>query len=210
MSKILIFDLSEVIIMGLTGIKTIVATRLGVDVSSVGPALGGEPLVDLCKGLISERTYWERVRASTQWDLSVADLQIYVRSAFQETVPGMPALVQTLSGSHQLILLSDHGAEWMAHIDGIHPFLQVFHRRFISHEMGQTKREIETYRRVLGELEVDPESCVFIDDLTWNIERARSIGMTAFLFESEPLLRQQLAEIGVTVEQKDCRQGVQR
>lgn len=77
----------------------------------------------------------------------------------------------------------------MAHIDAMHPFLQGFERRFISYEMGQTKRQIETFRHVLAALGCAPHDCVFIDDLQWNVDRATAVGIQAHTFTSAETLQ---------------------
>jgi hypothetical protein len=42
----------------------------------------------------------------------------------------MEDLVTQLARQHELILLSDHAAEWVGYIQGIHPFLSIFKARF--------------------------------------------------------------------------------
>ena len=63
----------------------------------------------------------------------------------------MPELLTALR-AHRLMLLSDQGREWMAYLDATHPFLGLFERRFLSFEMGQTKRQLTTFQHVIAEL----------------------------------------------------------
>jgi putative hydrolase of the HAD superfamily len=51
----------------------------------------------------------------------------------------------------------------------------------ISGEVGLHKPQPEIYRMAAERLGVDPESCVFVDDLRENVHGAEQVGMTAHL-----------------------------
>jgi FMN phosphatase YigB (HAD superfamily) len=78
-----------------------------------------------------------------------------------------------------------------------HAFIRVFEQRFLSFDMGQTKRHVGTFQRVLTELGGEPHHCVFIDDLQWNVERAESVGIRSHRFISTTALRTFLAQEGL-------------
>lgn len=195
--RVLIFDLAEVLIEGLYGVVEPLAHRLDMPQHDVIPGLGGEPLVALLEGRISESAYWQRVRERTQWDIAEAVLRAVVRDAFQRPVPGMPELLASLRG-HRLVLLSDHAQEWWEYIEATHPFLQMFEQRFLSFAMGQTKRQVETFQRVLAECGCAPGECIFIDDLQWNVERAEAVGIRSHTFTSVETLVEFLEAVGVS------------
>jgi putative hydrolase of the HAD superfamily len=178
----IIFDLSEVLISGLIGIEESMAPRLGVSSSEVLSAFGGEPLMQYCRGEISENTYLESVISKTGWSISVAELKQKIRTNFSRKVIGMEVLLERLARQYELVLLSDHGREWVQHIHELHPNLGLFHRRVYSFELGQTKQEASTFQRLLASINRRAEECAFVDDNIGNIERARSIGIHAFHF----------------------------
>jgi FMN phosphatase YigB (HAD superfamily) len=60
--------------------------------------------------------------------------------------------------------------------------------------MGQTKRQITTFQRVIAELCCTPHDCVFNDDLPWNVARAQMVGMRAAQFTSIDALKGSLAQ----------------
>ena len=161
------------------------------------PGLGGEPLVALLEGRVSESAYWQLVREQTQWDIAEDVLRTVVRDAFRRPVPGMPGLLASLH-KHHLVLLSDHAQEWWEYIETTHPFLQMFAQRFLSFAMGQTKRQVETFQRVLAECGCAPHECVFIDDLQWNVERAEAVGIRSHTFTSLEALVGFLEAVGVS------------
>jgi putative hydrolase of the HAD superfamily len=196
MKNILIFDLFDTLIEGLSHFTEELSTRLTLATSDVIAGLGGEPLVALTEGRISEATYWQHVLERTHWPITVPELRAGVRHTFRKAVPGMPELLMSLR-QHRLVLFSDQAREWWEEIEATHAFIHVFERRFLSCDMGQTKRHVGTFQRVLAELGAVPHHCVFIDDLSWNVERAERVGLRSHHFTSTAALRAFLAQEGI-------------
>jgi HAD superfamily hydrolase (TIGR01509 family) len=196
MKKILIFDLFDTLIEGLSHFTEVLSTRLNRATADVIPGLGGEPLVALTEGRISEATYWQCVLERTHWPLTAPELRAGVRHTFRKAVPGMPELLTSLR-RHRLVLFSDQAREWWEDIEATHTFIHVFDQRFLSCDLGQTKRHVGTFQRVLAELGAVPHHGVFIDDLSWNVERAASVGLRSHRFTSTAALRAFLAQEGI-------------
>jgi HAD superfamily hydrolase (TIGR01509 family) len=196
MKTILIFDLADVLIEGFSRFVVSLSQRLGRQVPDVIAGLGGTPLVALTEGRIAETTYWQSVLERTHWPITVQELGAGVRDTFRQPVPGMPELLMSLR-QHRLVLFSDQAREWWEEIAATHAFLQVFEQRFLSFDMGQTKRHIETFRRVLAALGDAPRHCLFIDDLSWNVDRAESVGLRSHRFTSAAALRAFLTQEGI-------------
>lgn len=193
---VLIFDLSEVLVGGLFGVVEPLAGRLGVDSEEVMDGLGGAAWLAFMEGVITEREYWRAVLVRTSWPVAADELAALARRSFVQEVPGMSELVGRLR-HRQLCLLSDHGRDWMRFIVRSHPFLSCFERRFLSFEMGRTKRRPETFRWVVAELGCEAGECLFIDDLATNVERARQEGLAAIHFRSADQLTHRLSELGI-------------
>ena len=180
--KTIIFDLSEVLIAGLCGVEETLSPLVGSPPAEVLSALGGDLLVQLFQGEISEDTFLKSVITSRGWNISVAELKLSARANFSRKVAGMENLLERLTAQYELVLLSDHAKEWVQHIHEIHPHLQIFRTRIYSFELGQTKREPSTFQRLLELINRRGDECVFIDDNPGNVERARSAGIRAFHF----------------------------
>jgi FMN phosphatase YigB (HAD superfamily) len=196
MKKILIFDLSDTLIEGLSHFTAVLSTRLSLARSDVIAGLGGEPLVALTEGRISEATYWQCVLERTHWPITVPELRAGVRHTFRKPVLGMPELLMSLR-RYRPVLFSDQAREWWDDIKANHTFIHVFDQRFLSCDLGQTKRHVGTFQRVLAELGAVPHHGVFIDDLSWNVERAASVGLRSHRFTSTAALRAFLAQEGI-------------
>jgi HAD superfamily hydrolase (TIGR01509 family) len=193
MTKILIFDLGDVLVEGFSRVAAVLTQRLNRAVAEVMPALGGEPLVSLTEGRLADATYWQQVLDQARWPMAVEALEVLVRAIFSRPVRGMPELLTALR-AQRLMLLSDQGREWMVYLDATHPFRGLFERRFLSCEMGQMKRQITMFQRVIAELGCAPQDCVFIDDLPWNVARAHMVGIRATPFTSVDALKGFLAQ----------------
>ena len=197
MTRTLIFDLSEVLIAGLLGIEKPLAARLQIDEQTVLPAFAGQLLEDLCCGRLSEDEYLARILQRQQWEIAPSEVKRIIRDNFHHRVPGMEELVSRLARKHELILLSDHAAEWVAYIRGIHPWLSVFQARFFSFELKQTKREPSSFRLVLDAIGRKPEQCLLVDDRTPNLNAAASIGIPGIRFTSAEALARELTARGL-------------
>ena len=57
----------------------------------------------------------------------------------------------------------------------------------------------QIYAFLLENARVDPQECVFIDDLIENVKAARLIGMHAIHYRNYKLLSNELKELGVPV-----------
>jgi HAD superfamily hydrolase (TIGR01509 family) len=196
MKTILIFDLADVLIEGFYSFVEALSKRLSLAATDVIPGVGGEPLAALTEGKISEATYWKCVLERTHWPITMQELSVRMRRTFRTPMPGMPELLMSLR-RHRLVLFSDQAREWWEDIEVTHAFIQVFEQRFLSFNMGQTKRHAGTFQRVLAELGGVPHNCVFIDDLQWNVERAEHLGIRSHRFTSTAALRAFLAQEGL-------------
>lgn len=197
MIQTVIFDLSEVLIAGLLGVEQQLAPRVGRPEADVLDAFGGARLEALCCGRLSEDRFLAQILEEQGWDVTAGELKVAIRRNLERRVEGMDALLEQLRGRYELALLSDHAAEWVAHIRAVHPFLQAFSAQFFSYELGMTKRETATFEIALAALGRAPADCLFIDDSATNVRVARSLGIESIRFTGAPQLAVRLAPLGV-------------
>jgi putative hydrolase of the HAD superfamily len=72
---------------------------------------------------------------------------------------------------------------------------ELFDAVVISAEVGLHKPQPEIYRLAAERLEVEPERCVFVDDLRENCEGAEAVGMTTIRHRSAPETIARLTEL---------------
>jgi HAD superfamily hydrolase (TIGR01509 family) len=193
----IIFDLSEVFIVGMHGLEEVLARRLDIPESGILRHLGGDVFLNLMRGKVTEDVYLRWVLETYGWPLEPAELKQLLRDNFRHQVPGSVALLDDLPGRYELALLTDHGREWMAYIVTIHPFLARFDHLLTSFDLGRLKADPGTFPIVLDVLGRPPEACLFVDDNPRNIAAARAAGIDAIVFESAAHLRRELARRGL-------------
>jgi len=66
-------------------------------------------------------------------------------------------------------------------------FLNLSEKNFLSYKLGCYKPEPEIYLKVLDELKIKPQECIFLDDTINNVKTAKKIGMNAFIFSNKNL-----------------------
>jgi HAD superfamily hydrolase (TIGR01509 family) len=76
-------------------------------------------------------------------------------------------------------------------------FLDQFDGIVVSGEEGLLKPEPEIYRLLLDRYDLAAGDCLFIDDVSDNVEGARAIGMQAYQFENAAALRAELSRHGL-------------
>ena len=63
------------------------------------------------------------------------------------------------------------------------PFLKDFDKVYYSWQTGFVKPDLEAYKNLLRENNLQPEQCLYFDDSVKNIEAANSLGIKSYLFK---------------------------
>ena len=197
MNPKIIFDLSEVLIMGLVGVERQLAPLLKVPESQILQCFGGTLLQEICRGEISEEQYLRQIAAQQGWQVSIETLKKSIRQNFHRKVAGTQPILGHLARKYEVVLLSDHAREWVAYIKTIHPFLEKFKRTFFSYQIGKTKKDPGAFEAVLAEMHYAAEACWLIDDNEKNIAIAGSLGINGIQFSNAEQLREQLIAQGI-------------
>ena len=121
--------------------------------------------------------------------------------------PYMPPLKQTeeivkriKNAGYKLFLLSNASADFYENKSGI-PALDLFDGYLISADYKLLKPEREIYEELYEVFALNPEECIFIDDVEENCDASRKTGMKAFCFENKDTdkLTEFLRENGVNI-----------
>lgn len=188
----IIFDLSEVLIMGLIGVEKRLSPILDLPEDEILQCFDGQLLQAICRGEISEEQYLGQIVEDHRWQVPIEILKTSIRDNFHQKVDGTQTIMAHLAKRYEIVLLSDHAKEWVAYIKTVHMFLGDFRRTFFSYEIGRTKKEPEAFEELLKEMDYKAEACWLIDDNMKNIEVAASLGINGMHFRSAKQLREQL------------------
>ncbi|MFA9462206.1 HAD family hydrolase [Thiohalorhabdus sp. Cl-TMA] len=91
-------------------------------------------------------------------------------------------------------LLTDQ-TDWLQRLDRRDGFLAEFDRVYNSYRMGKGKQDPTLFDDVVADLGVDPGRVLFIDDASGHVERARSRGLQARMYEERAAVEQALEAV---------------
>jgi putative hydrolase of the HAD superfamily len=158
-----------------------------------------EMMARLEVGAISSREFFKHVCVDAERRfgarLDIQRLAAAARTA-EQLDPGMMTFVRELSGQVPVALLTNNvaSATWRRDF----PF-GLFTASIDSSEIGVRKPDPEIYRVLVGRLDLEPSSIVFVDDLPANVAGAEDVGLRGLLFTGVDALRSTLAQYGVAV-----------
>lgn len=112
-------------------------------------------------------------------------------------INGSRDLFLTLKRIYPIFLLSNFQAVPYSKLREMHPFLYQADGAVISAHHQLMKPEPEIYLKLLHKYKLNPEECVFIDDLTDNISAAKALGMEGIVFTSPESTESALIELGI-------------
>ena len=111
--------------------------------------------------------------------------------------PGAMELLDSLKPDYRLACLSNTN---QTHWDGFLCDLDImgcFDRRFLSHETGYLKPDVDAYEHALEELDAQPDEILFFDDNPSNVDTARQLGLHAELVARPEGVIDSLNRLGV-------------
>jgi putative hydrolase of the HAD superfamily len=143
-------------------------------------------------GKTDEHGYWKAVKRRYDIPFSVEELKEEILPRF-EIRPYILELADRLRENYRTVILSDQ-THWLDELNGRHVFFSHFDIVFNSYHDGNSKSSVSYFTETCTKLDIFPQEAVFIDDNKGNIERARSIGMNAILYETYEQVAAELGE----------------
>ncbi len=197
--KTIIFDLSEVLLDFVVPLGDDLARRLSTTRERIYRAFENDHMEPYYRGLISEDEFLHTVMGDQLQGITLPEMKQIIRRSLDMRVPDMQPILEDLKHDYELVLLSDHGREWVDYILQKHPFLDIFERKFFSFDLDGIKEHPETFIKLLERLGRRPQECLFIDDMEHNCATARSLGIDAIRFTSAEDLKADLGRLGIQV-----------
>ena len=182
---IILFDLSGVFFNN--GLKLAikqVEERFGISEDIMKYVLNGEFAIEYRTGLIEPEDFWYRV--SDYLDLDIEDVEIIREIFFEAYYPSdeIIEIVQDLRGAGvEPAYISNGPRDRTEYLDEKYDFISLFDFGLFSFEAGYLKPVPEIYNEFLLRFDINPKDVLYIDDKINNIEAAKSLGITSFLYE---------------------------
>lgn len=117
---------------------------------------------------------------------------------FLKPIPeSLDLFYQCQKAGYSLYILSNMPTFFREFLVRRYPFLSEFHGAIYSCDVGYIKPEAEIYTCLLNKFSLDPERCLFLDDLEENIQSAKTHGIQGIVFDGAENCLQQLQALKV-------------
>ena len=158
---------------------------LGTAMATAAELHGEHPLFVLEKGQITQREFLERLESELP-ESHTMDGMLDTYFGHLERNPEMIEYVRELRGRGlRAALLTNNVREWEPRWRPMLPEIdEIFEVVVDSAFVGMRKPEPEIYLLTAERLGVEPQECVFVDDIAINCDAARELGMAAVVFET--------------------------
>jgi putative hydrolase of the HAD superfamily len=128
--------------------------------------------------------FWRILRVKTGLTGDASSLFDAIGARFHLR-PRMFVLVHALRKQGYITAILSDQSDWLDRLDGELKFFQMFDRVYNSFHLGKGKRDPSIFDDVARDLGLVPHTIAFVDDDPSNVERARSRGIKAALFQDE-------------------------
>jgi putative hydrolase of the HAD superfamily len=151
---------------------------------------------ELALGKITSRQFYRTVAHDMGFTGSFEELAHIWNDIFSPMEP-MIVLAKELATRRPRILLSNTNVLHMEWFMREYPWLAEFDALLFSHELGLLKPNRAIYDVAVQRAGLPAARCLFIDDLSANVDGARQAGLQAVQFESAEQIRGVLTAAGV-------------
>lgn len=159
------------------------------------------------RGTISDFDYWKSVASSLDRQITEAMVPSLVKMDLESWFSinyDMYNLVKRLhADGFRLFLLSNMNFAGRERLVSRNEWGPYFEHMFFSCDLGLIKPERAIYQYCVEQAGIEPDNCIFIDDLPANVEAAREFGMYGIVFRGYDTLWPELSRrLGAHVVQK--------
>ncbi|MEI8630123.1 MULTISPECIES: HAD family hydrolase [Vibrio] len=153
---------------------------------------------DLNKGIISETEAKLCYQREHQVTAEEMDRFFYYVKHTQILLYGSVELLKRVkSAGYRVYALTDNVNEIVEHLRTTYEFWPLFEGAIISSEVQLLKPQAEIYQALLSTYQLQAEETVFLDDMPYNVEGARAVGMEAIQFENAQQCESELKAMGL-------------
>jgi putative hydrolase of the HAD superfamily len=177
-----------------------IARSAGVDVRTMR-SLMWDDRDEYDRGTCTGKEYYRRVLAAAGLTRSGAVLEELARLDSEAWTNLNPAVLELMddvrAAGLKRAILSNMPLDFLVLARRRFPVFTSCDAAIFSCEVGSIKPETLIYEKLIAALACGPEEIVFFDDMLPNVEKARELGIRAFLWEDAQSARRTLREAGV-------------
>ncbi|HDM8206954.1 TPA: HAD family phosphatase [Vibrio campbellii] len=155
--------------------------------------------LDLNKGLLTETQAKQRYQLEKQLSESEAERFFYYVKHTQLLIYGSVDLLKRIkSAGYRVFALTDNVVEIVEYLKATYDFWPLFEGTTVSAELGLLKPQPEIYQSLLETHQLLAKETVFLDDMPYNVEGAREVGIEAIQFKHAERCECELKAMGLS------------
>jgi len=196
----IIFDWGGVLTVGkhTDNVIRILEKKYGAKINGKEPLIGSY-MDKIDQNKLTFKQFVAQVNERFGISLTVEEMRQVFKDAIISNKPVIE-LAKQLGKKYRVSMLSNNSKPTVALLRRFHnKMLALFEKKYFSCEIGMYKPQRKIYKLVLRQLKVEPENCIFIDDVIENIDAAKKLGINAIQFKSNAQLKRDLKSYGVFV-----------
>lgn len=151
------------------------------------------------RGEITEEQFCDEFSFATGRPIDITALRHAAADIFWLNESIVPVLQQLREAGMRLVLLSNTSITHLRFIETNFDVLDFMHDRITSFEVGALKPDEAIFAAALRKAQCEPEECFYTDDIQAYIDKARTFGIHASTYTTTDLLKESLAQLGVSV-----------
>lgn len=106
-------------------------------------------------------------------------------------------IVRLKAAGYKVFALTDNVHEIVSHLQTTYSFWSLFDSAIFSAEVGILKPQPEIYQTLLAIYDLNAEESVFIDDMSYNVQGTKSVGIKGIQFENSAQCENELMLLGL-------------
>ena len=153
---------------------------------------------DLNKGLITESEASEQYQQDFGFSPAECDRFFYYTKHTQILIHGSLELLKRVKrAGYRVYGLTDNVTEIIEYLKSTYDFWSLFDGVVVSANVGTLKPDPQIFRTLFSQYEIVSSETVFIDDMSYNVEGARSVGMFAIQCINALQCEKEMKELGL-------------
>jgi len=196
--KAILFDLGKVIIdYDLTKFTKRISTLCNATSENIFDfVFEGTLNKSFDRGDISPNEFFKKIATNFSLSITFDDFVPLWNDIF-ELIPGTEEVLIELKKNYQLGLLSNTNGLHFPYALNKYATVTLLNDYHLSYKMRTIKPEEEIYKHVVAFYNCTPQELFYIDDLEWNVEAGRKLGIESVVFTTPEQLRVDLKKSNI-------------
>lgn len=154
--------------------------------------------VEYDRGILSEEEIMERfVKNDPSIEKEIREAFANVKGILTKQDYAIPWIKELKEKGYKVLYLSNFSRKVERECEEAMDFLPYMDGGILSYKDHCVKPELEIYQLLIERFQLEPETCVFLDDTIGNLDTAKKFGIKTILYKSQEQALKDLKALGV-------------